>query len=215
MFKTFVTPATLIGEEPMLLNYCENGDIELSEILQLANEHLINDLANRGIQLKRICTPLILTNGVEVEDKIERKRFVINVKNITSDVTVTLKGRNNSFENYTIIFNNIVLSGINEYNQLITNPYNYYLLELSNTVGLEYEAYLIETSFDLPLIKYSLYLAYKRLQMLSGDIYTNKAELYKQEYMILMDNLLFSYNNNLSNVVEIVENIRPKVTFRR
>ncbi len=215
MFKTFVTSSTLISEEPTLLNYLDNGDMDLDDILSTANEHMINDLSNRNILLKKICTPLAITKDLVVEDKIERKRFVINVNAISDDCMVTLKGRNYSTDSYTEIFSDLLLSTVGEYNKLITNPYVYYYMELSNSTGLTYSAYLIETAFDLPLTKYALYLAYKRLQMLSGDIYTDKAEMYRQEYLMLMNNIVFSYNTNLSSDVTEDDKTHHKITFRR
>jgi hypothetical protein len=215
MFKTFVTIANLVSEEPTLQNYLENGDVDLENILSIANEHVVNDLTNRNIQLKKICTSLALIKDTVTQDKIERKRFVIEVSEITNDCVVTLKGRNDTTSNYVTIFNDIILSGIGEINKLITNPYNYYYMELSNVTGLTYSAYMIENAFDLPLSRYALYLAYKRLNLLSGDVYNNKADMYKEEYRMLMDNLVFSYNNNLNDDVTVNELKRDKIKFGR
>lgn len=214
MYKVFITTSNLIAEEPNLLHYLENGSIDLDEIIRVANEYVINDLSNRGIQLKKICTPLYITNGSVVEDKIERKRFVIEVTNISNSTLVELKGRNKLTEPFEVVFNDLSISDIGEYSKLITNPYSYYQLNISNVSGLEYKAYLIENVFDLPLIKYALYLAYKRLQVFSGDVYIDKANMYKEEYKMLMESITYSYNVNLSADV-VVTTKYNKVTFRR
>lgn len=213
MFKTFVNVSNIVAEEPTLLEYLENGDIDIANLIDIANEHMINDLTNRSIKIKNICTPLTLVKDTAVEDKIERKRLVVECSATTDTTIVTLKGRNKTTDSYRTLFNDIVINEIGEVNRLITNPYNYYMIEYSNNSST-INAYLIETAFDLPLSRYVLFLAYKRLNLLSGDVYREKADIYKNDYTVLMDNLLYSYNQN-GDTEEITQLERKLISFGR
>jgi len=200
MFKSFITASTLITEEPTLQKYIDEGAMNLDLILSTAEDHVINDLNNRRIQLKRINTPLALVNNtVSGKDEVERKRFVINVTAIENTCIATLKGCNTTTGTFNTIFNDIVIDSIGEVSRIIKEPYLYYKLELSNTTNLTYSAYMIETSFDLVITYYALYLAYKQLIVLSSDVYNNQAIFYLEEYKQSLESLVYSYNEILDS----------------
>lgn len=214
MFKTFITISDMVIEEPALNEYLENGDIDLENILSKANEHMIQDLQNRNVKLAKICTPLTLVNNTAIEDKIERKRLVYQVNAIVSPCIATLQGCNTLSGTYTTIHTQ-TLTTIGEFNYFITDPYVYYKLILSNTTGLSINPYLIEISFDKPLLTYALSLAYKRLNIIAGDVYGIKGKEYYDDYKMLMDNLVYSYNEYLNEDVTINDVKTARVTFGR
>lgn len=198
MFKSFITASSLIIEEPTLQAYINENQIDLVNIIDKAEEHVINDLQNKRIQLKRINTPLYLVSStVSGKDEVERKKFVINISILPSDLIVTLKGCNTTTGTFVTIFDDLVITTIGEYTKFIKSPYLYYKVELSYTTGVTYESYLIETAFDLPVFNYAMYLAYKQLVVLSNDVYADKATLYLDEYKMLMESLVYSYNEVL------------------
>jgi len=201
MFKSFIKVSDIEIEEPELMGYIKDYQLNVNNCIDNSIRYVINDLSSRRLELKKICTPLTLIKDVDVYDKVERKMLVINVSAISSDCILTLKGRNKLTDTYTTLYSEI-LSTIGETNYFITNPFLYYEITLSNTMGLSYDIYLVENAFDLPLLKYTLYLVCKLLYNSSNEVvYNNKAVMYLEEYRNLMNEIIFTYNNTLSTEV--------------
>ena len=202
MLKLFLKSADIIQNYPILNDYLREDDISYDLVIERAAIDLQRDLKNRGLEIKKLCTPLYLTADVITEDKIERDRFVMEITDINSPCVISLYGTNTENEDPTTLLFTDVIDSIGEYTKLLNNPRTYYKLVLSNTTGLISTAYLIETSLERPHEFLTISYCYERLNQLKDDIYSNSRLDYFKMYEDSIKNIRYSYDDDLTGEIE-------------
>ena len=202
MLKLFLKSADIIQNYPILNDYLREDDISYDLVIERAAIDLQRDLKNRGLEIKKLCTPLYLTADVITEDKIERDRFVFDVSVISSPTVISLYGTNTKDEDPTTLLFTDIIDSIGEYTKLINNPREYYKLVISDTTGLTYTAYLIETSLERPHEFLTISYCYERLNQLKDDMYANSRLDYYKMYEESLKNIRYSYDDNLTGEIE-------------
>jgi hypothetical protein len=185
-----------------------------------------------GKELKKICIPLYLakeTNSGSYEgeaclDNVERLRLVIDAE-CTDDTHFRLKGsdtKDGAFipiplidaegaENYTISF-----SGIEKKTAVIVQAHKYYKISVEGETERTFTAYLIETTFELPVTFKSLEFIFKDLQAEQNSNFEGKSEYYRDIYNDAMANVVYSYDENEDGIADETEiNNTKTITLMR
>lgn len=218
MITTRVTYLDLLKYEPPIVR---RGDpsttyaAEYDQFITQAKDILISDIKSMGYKLRLLCTPLTLTPDVKSGwDKIERTRLIADVTANLGEVTVTLQGTNDeSDETWTdcgsfTVGTDLIDGGedddipatgeIGEQTFVIDKVFKYYKISSSATTTgtITYTAYLVERSFELPLIYLSLYLLFSSKSKVANDDYYVKIEQYKLLYENILKSNFFSYDSD-------------------
>jgi hypothetical protein len=225
MLETNITYSDLLRYESSLSNldtsFFSNGATKISEA-KIVLESLIK---NRGLKLRNLCKRLTLTDAVKSEeDEIERTRLVITINSNTGLYSFILSGTNDessetwttvtSFNDSSETWQNITAlnsDGLNTITTQFADTYKYYKLTKTGTVT--YSAYLIETSFELPLIYLALQMIFQELQALVNDNWEEKAKYYAMMFEATFKNVIYSYDEDENGEAETTTYNRA--TFRR
>jgi len=193
MLRSNINNQDILNTEPGLIDLINTDEIDI--ILSQAKERLIGVVENRLTQKKdmiRLCLPLKLTTDW-LEDTVGRRRFLIG---ITGDsATYNLLGSDDtvSFE----VVKEITLSSESTTSSLVlSGMWKYYKIEEVALSGTLDYAYLIETSFELSHLYLTLHMIYKRLQALTNDNYSSKADYYLEVFDNSIGNLQYSFDSN-------------------
>ncbi len=218
MITTRVTYLDLLKYEPPIVR---RGDpsttyaAEYDQFITQAKDILISDIKSMGYKLRLLCTPLTLTPDVKSGwDKIERTRLIADVTANLGEVTVTLQGTNDeSDETWTdcgsfTVGTDLIDGGededipatgsTGEQTFPFDNVFKYYKISsTATTTGtITYTAYLVERSFELPLIYLALYLIFVSKSKIANDDYYNKANQYRTLYENILKSNFFSYDSD-------------------
>lgn len=221
MLRTYVTHAELLKYEPRIDDYLASDQNDYSDIIASAKEILTQDLKSNSLELKKICTPLVLHEGSETTtstgttyaDKIERRFLVLNVTAISGTATFTLKGTNES-GNADQTVKTVVITSTGEYTYIFDEVYSKYSIDYAGT-SCTFTAELIEESFYLAHIYVSLNRIYQQNRHRIGSTWESKAEYYNQLYESQMRVIVHSYDSNLDGSIDEDENSNIRVTFHR
>jgi len=218
MITTRVTYKDLLKYEPPIVR---RGDpsttysVEYDQFITQAKDILTSDIKSMGYKLRLLCTPLTLTPDVKSGwDEIERTRLIADVTANLGEVTVTLQGTNDeSDETWTdcgsfTVGTDLIDGGedddipatgeIGEQTFVIDKVFKYYKISsTAKTTGtITYTAYLVERSFELPLIYLSLYLLFSSKSKTANDDYYTKTEQYRLLYENILKSNFFSYDSD-------------------
>lgn len=232
MIDARVTYLDLLKYEPPIVR---RGDpsttysVEYDQFITQAKDILTSDIKSMGYKLRLLCTPLALTLDTKSAiDNIERTRLVADVTANIGEVTVTLQGTNDeTSETYyevgyftvgTDLTDDDPATGVlGEQTITFDSVYKYYKITATPlTAGvITFTSYLVERSFELPLIYQSLYLLFSSKSKTANDDYYNKAEQYKTLYENIMKSNFFSYDEDESGDVEENEYTYTPTRIRR
>jgi hypothetical protein len=238
MIDTRVTYLDLLKYEPPIVRRGDPSStyaVEYAQFITQAKEILVSDVKSMGYKLRLLCTPLNLTLDTKSAiDNIERTRLIVDVTANSGSVTVTLRGTNdesnetwNTVDSFTVGTDLIPGEGedpdtpatgaTGEQTFVFDSVYKYYeITQTPLTTGtITFTSYLVERSFDLPLIYLSLYLLFKSKSKIANDDYYNKAEQYRLLYENIMKSNFFSYDEDESGDVEANEYSYKSVSIRR
>jgi hypothetical protein len=231
MFTATVTHEDIINQEGILDSYLRDL-LDWNTKIENAKIFVRQELKNNSKQLKKLCVPLYFkdsNNGTALsssgsftseeteQDIVERLRFVVNVSSLTLNVTFTLFGSNdlNTYEQVSLInpngdvFNNLVFTENGEQSLVIQKAYDYYYITVSGTAS--FIAYLVETTFELPVLYKSIVYIYKDLQAEPNSNFDGKAEYYEGLYQEAFNTALYSYDEDLSGTIEDTEQKQMQV----
>ena len=215
MLITKVKHADLINLEPTLTDYLRSDEVDLGQKIIEAKEELQIKIKNSGMMLRKLCTPLDLTDAtLSDEDVIERTRLVIDTSAVTDEATFTLEGSADDGDNYTTIKNDIIVTEIGEYTCTFEDTYKKYRLTKSGTIT--FTAYLVETTWELPHKYLTLSIIYKALEALKGDFYMDKRLYYEAKFESAFKNATYSYDETDDNEIGRGEmDVQHRVYFTR
>lgn len=217
MLRSFITHSDILKVEPALTDYLRSDQSDFSGLVSQAKTFLEQEVKNRGLELKKLCTKLTLTDSTKSDkDHVERTRIVIDATSVSGSPTWVLQGTNDeSNETWTTVLDgsDLTLSADGQVTKTFSDTYDYY--KLTKTGTATYTAYLVETSWELPHIYLSLHLIYKQLEALEGDAWASKAEMYFERYQYVMNNVKYSYDADEDGTVYEDEMKNNRVMFRR
>lgn len=215
MLITKITHSDVIALESELDKYLSESEVNFDAKIAEAKKILEDLISHRSLLLRKICTPLTLTDATKSdEDEIERRRVVINTTALTDEATILFEGTNDSDnETWSTVKDDIVITEEGEYTFKINDTYKYYRLTASGTIT--YTAYLVETAWELPHLYKSLELIYHSLNALSGDVYLEKAMYYKDLFNESFQNAPYSYDADDDDDVDETDVEVNRVHFRR
>jgi lysophospholipase L1-like esterase len=220
MFSAIVTHEDIIQQEGVLDSYLRE-ELDWLPKIENAKKFVRQELKNNAKQLKKICVPLYfkdsagLTTLTETsvttdEDIIERLRLVVNVSSLTGNVIFTLYGTNDTvFEQVKglspdgTVLNNLLFTTNGTDTFIIQKAFKYYYLDVSGTST--FEAYLVETTFEQPVLFKALEYIYKDLQGEPNSNFEAKSEFYAGLFNDSFQTALYSYDSDLSGTVEETE----------
>src|SRR5512146_3231262 len=162
MIKNYLAETDLEGVFPELDKYLWNGETDWSKQKTKAEQIVINDFMSRGYKGYLLRTPLSLrTTGAATlpetgdksdEDDATRIRLVYNIASLTTPVTLTLQGTNDSSsETYsTITTVALTTPTTGESSTVFGQVYKYYRINAAGTgtPAINYTADLVDTMAD-------------------------------------------------------------------
>ncbi len=212
--STGLDNSILLKYQPILSSYLPTGWTDYSTSINEAEYQILQKLKNEGKNLRKFCTPLTLEDSVSktisftgtksAEDTINRMMWVVKTSAIGSSETFTLQGTDDdSIETYSNVVSTIQTSIGSTFTR-IKNIYKYYRVNYSGT-SATYETYLVEISFFFAHIYKTLELIYRLLSSSPGDDFWIKAGYYSNESDKEMNNMLASYDDDLSGGIDDTE----------
>jgi hypothetical protein len=192
MIKTFVNTSTLLKFEDQLAKYLATGQTSFDSIIDAQKDIIVQDIKNRNIKIKKLCTPLVLSTTAK-EDKIERSLFVINATSFTPTAKVKIWGCDTESGTYEEISETTIAS-TGETPVNLTQLYYFYKITTSGTITATYSLY--ETSFVYAHIYKSLEQIYRAKQSRVDSNSKDKAEQYNQMYEKEIEKIIFSYDED-------------------
>jgi hypothetical protein len=225
MFTATVTHEDIINQEGVLDSYLRE-QLDWNTKIENAKVFVRQELKNSSKQLKKLCVPLYFKNEddetslsssgsfeseITSQDLVERLRFCVNASSVTDNVTFTLYGSNDETTFVQVkgikpdgtVINNIVLTQNGEDSFVVQKAYDYYYIWVSGTAS--FEAYMVETTFELPVLYKAIEYIYKDLQGEPGSNFDAKAEFYAGMYNDAFNTALYSYDKDLSGDIEDTE----------
>lgn len=231
MIITKVTYADLLKYEPPIVRRGDPSNTyvdEYEDFITKAKDVLTSDIKSMGYKLRLLCTPLTLSTSKSIKDEIERTRLIVDVSANSGEVTLTLSGTNDESNETWDEVGSIVCGtdaeddveatgSLGEQTTTFEKIYKYYKLESTPTTTgtITYTAYLVERSFELPLIYLSLYLIFASKSKIANDDYYNKTEQYKTLYENILKSNFFSYDSNEDGEADEDEYSYQTVRVRR
>lgn len=221
MLQSWITENDFQNYEPQILDLLRTDEIDINHIIAAAKSELNKILIHEeGIDVKYICTPLVLTNDTKsVEDSAYRSRLVVKVTAVTNEPYFTLYGTDSSataptytaieLTNQNHLIENIgVMPEIGTYTWTFDRMFKYYKITFSGTYTLDTNyPYLVECAFERPHLFLALSIAYKRLNSLNDDIYGNKADFYMTEFKDSLSKLHYSLDSDADADVDSEDTI--------
>jgi hypothetical protein len=224
MFTATVTHEDIINQEGVLDSYLRE-QLDWNTKIENAKVFVRQELKNSSKQLKKLCVPLYFKNEddetsltssgsfqseITSQDLVERLRFYVNASSVTNNVTFTLFGSNDGTTFTQVkgikpgtVIDNIVLTQNGEDSFIVQRSYDYYYITVSGTAS--FEAYMVETIFELPVLFKAIEYIYKDLQAEQGSNFDAKAEFYAGMYNDAFNTALYSYDEDLSGNIEDTE----------
>lgn len=218
MIITKVTYADLLKYEPPIVRRGDPSNTyidEYEDFITKAKDVLTSDVKSMGYKLRYLCTPLTLTPNTKSEaDYIERTRLVVVVTANTGEAVITLQGTNDeSDETYSDVGTITIEDQVGEQTLVFESINKYY--KISSTGTVTYTAYLVERSFELPLIYLALRMLFSSKSKIANDDYYNKSEQYRMEYESIMKSNFFSYDSDEDGKADEDEYSYQTVKVRR
>ena len=166
--------------EPELNAYLWNGETDYTDQKTGAEQILLNDLINRGYNVRLLRAELALSTSTEEEDIANRNRIVVVTSAVTGTATVTITGANDTDDTF-VSCGTVTVTATGTKSALLTGLYKYYKYSTSGTITVT-SVGLVETNYDL-------FYAYKWLELIlksargeQGDIYDIKAQEFAEMY---------------------------------
>jgi len=179
MLETFVTERDLYNVEPIIEKLLESrqGEVDIKDLMESSLNRLKFLVKhNRGYKLRLLCTRLnLLLNTESSIDYIERNRLVLNISSVTTSTVFVLEGSKDK-SSWTRVVDGLTVTETGSYNVLLKGELlKYYRISKDVGDALFSEAYLVETTFDLPYEYLSLHICFEKLNALTNDVYHEKA----------------------------------------
>ena len=157
-----------------------SGETDYTKQKVKAEQIVLNDFINRGHKATilrpnldlRTSTDTINTSstGTSYEDTQTRMRLGYNVTVRTGTTSLVLQGSDDEATWSTITTISVTSTGISS--EVFLTPYKYYRINSTITAGtLAFTAWLTETNYDL-------WFAYKWLELILMNAYTNEDDQY-------------------------------------
>lgn len=184
--NNYVTETDLKGFLPELARLLWTGETTYDKQKLQAEQIVVSDLISKGYLIRQLQPKFSLDiTGIEsTEDTMNALRFVCIAD---SAGTIELLGSNDN-ENFdtitTLTFTALNYATAQSY--YITNPYKFYAVDTTET---GYEAFLIE-------IVYDRLFAYKWLELILMDAYTEKNDQYYEKMLYFYG----MYNDLIGNM---------------
>ena len=208
MIEDFITHERLLKTEPAIDGYLSSTQINFDEIINDAFEEYLNDVKNQNYIVRKLGKRLSLQasvikttafdSAISDEDKVERRRLIIDISAITGTSVFSLQGSNDDGDNYTDVKTGIIITQEGNYDYTFWNVFKKYRLRLlSIGTTVTYSADLYETTFDFPLLYKKLSKIYYSLFHKSGDdAYQTKAENYENRYQQALSTTHYFYDED-------------------
>ena len=199
MIESFITQEMILKGEPHLDNYLSDSQLSFDDIAEESFSEYLQDVKNQKFDLRKLGKQLSLQTEVSntsaytgtwtTEDYVERRRLVINITAQVGNAVFALQGSDDKTTIYDVK-TDIQTAKAGKYNYIFNNVYKYYRLKLISIVtSITYTGYLIETTFDFPIIFLTRAKIYHSLFLRdSSDAFEKKYELYMDKYRNLLTN---------------------------
>lgn len=222
--KNYCTETDLKGYFPELDLYKWGGETDFSKFKAGAETKVCLDLKNKGYDLRKLQTPLMLINSTlfssktteTVEDKTNRLRFVyelvLDVPELTPEVpeqtSIILQGANTSSGGtvWTDIINIDTTTSITS-SSVFTDAYKYYRLKYESTGNASSNIFLIETNYDILFIYKWLELIMMNGSKQQNDKYWLKMLYFKENYDAQLNSMVISIDENEDGEIESSERV--------
>lgn len=214
--KNYCTETDLKGYFPELDLYKWGGETDFSKFKAGAETKVCLDLKNKGYDLRKLQTPLVLLNEEKIgtgetnaeEDKTNRLRLVYNFAINADGNEFTLQGANVSSDN--TIWNDIktrVVDSSGEYSVIFTDAYKYYRIKYNFIEPLTPVIALIETNYDILFIYKWLELIMMNGSKQQNDKYWLKMLYFKENYDAQLNSMVISIDENEDGEIENSERV--------
>lgn len=210
MIETGVSNDTIISYDPALADYYPKTKSSFSDQIDEAMRMIVSKLMQNRKDVKKYCTPLVLTEEVTIStntettpvyDEIRRMIWKLRVSTYAGVLSFTLKGCDTETGTYETIGALTFTSATTKY-LVFNTPYKYYKIVPSVTSTIKYNSDLIEASFYHAHLYLSLMLAYKTAVKQEGDRFDYKSKNMEEMFNNEWNTMLATYDDDESGTID-------------
>jgi len=211
MLRNFTTLSDLKAYIPNLENLLWTDNEDYSAQIAAAEREVRDDLLNRGLRDVYLRPDLTLNAGTSavsvstqtdsVGETYQRARWVVNVKAVTSSVTLTLQGSNDNETFETVETITATETGVTT--ALIGKPFSYYRATIVPSTGsATVETYLTETIYDTLFAYKTLIIILTSMIVSENDQWATKQRYFMEQYSQLLNKAKIAYDSNQDGDIE-------------